>query len=142
MPNRADPQRIIALAEECLDVPFVHQGRSMRGMDCAGVLQHILHGMGLPYLDNKGYPGRPFDGQLEKILLAEPSLVPIKKHELSAGDVIVARIKRAPQHLLICTGSTVIHSYKDTGRVVQQRLIRWQSNITHVFRIISNEGQP
>lgn len=129
-------ERIIELSRECLGAPFVHQGRSLKGMDCAGVLVHVLRGLGLPHLDDKGYPRRPFDGMLEKILMAEPSLKQIKKSELEAGDLIVCRIKTAPQHLGICIGDTVIHAYQPTGRVVEQRLANWMPHITHVFRII------
>lgn len=131
--------RIVELARDCIGVPFVHQGRSMSGMDCAGILVHVLRGLDLPFCDDKGYPRRPFDGMLEKILLAEPSLEQIPKSELAKGDVMLCRVKRAPQHLLICAGDTVIHAYADTGRVVEQRLSRWQSNVTHVFRIVADE---
>jgi len=128
--------RIIELARECMGTPFKHQGRIAGvALDCAGLVVHILKSLGLPYLDDKGYPRGPFDGQLERILEAEPSLVKVPKEDMQAGDVLVLRITKAPQHLGIFTGSTVIHTYADTGRVVEQRFANWRRNITHVYRI-------
>lgn len=129
--------RIIELARECIGTPFVHQGRIVGiGMDCPGPLVHALKGLGLPFNDDKGYPRRPFDGMLEKILDAEPSLKRIPNAAMQPADVLVCRIKKAPQHLMIYTGSTVIHSYSDTGRVVEQSATAWLRHITHVYRII------
>lgn len=128
---------VIELARECIGTPFKHQGRKVGvGLDCAGVLVHVLNGLGLPYHDDKGYPRRPFDGMLEKILHAEPSLMAVKKTERQPGDLWVCRIKKAPQHLMIYTGQTVIHAYSDTGRVVEQSASAWLPTVTHVFRIV------
>ena len=132
-----DPDRIVELARECMGTPFVHQGRKNgTGLDCAGLLVHVLKGLGLPYLDDKGYPRRPFDGMLIKILDAEPSMKRIPKADMARGDVVVMRIKTAPQHIGIFTGDTVIHTYSDTGRVVEQRIANWLPKISHVYRIV------
>lgn len=130
-------ERIVELARECIGTPFVHQGRrNGTGLDCAGVLVHVLKGLDLPVLDDKGYPRRPFDGQLEKILEAEPALQQIKKADMAPGDLWVCRIKKAPQHLMIYTGNTVIHAYSDSQKVVEQRAVNWKNHITHVYRIV------
>lgn len=132
-----DPDRIVELARECMGTPFVHQGRNIRtGLDCAGLLVHVLHGLSLPCLDDKGYPRRPFDGMLIKILDAEPSLKRIPKADMARGDVVVMRIKTAPQHIGIFTGDVIIHTYSDTKRVVEQRLANWLPKISHVYRIV------
>jgi len=130
--------RIIELARECLGTPFKHQGRTAGiALDCAGVVAHVLKGLGLPYLDNKGYPRRPFDGLLNKALNEEPSLRLIDRTEIAPGDVVVFRIKRAPQHLAIYCGDTIIHAYSDTGRVVEQSYSAWKSKVTSVYRIVT-----
>ncbi|TNE75557.1 MAG: peptidase P60 [Gammaproteobacteria bacterium] len=132
-----DADRIVELARECMGTPFRHQGRLPgKYLDCAGLLVHVLKSLGLPVLDNKGYPGRPFDGQLERIFEAEPSLMRIPKADMRAGDVWVCRIKKAPQHIMIFTGNTVIHTYSNTGRVVEQDAAAWVRHITHVYRIV------
>jgi cell wall-associated NlpC family hydrolase len=128
---------IIDYARECVGTPFIHQGRLIaKGLDCAGVLRHVLERIGLPYLDDKGYPSKPFDGMLNKIMDAEPSLQRVNNSDLMPGDVCVFRVKKAPQHIAIFTGDTVIHAYADTGRVVEQSYSAWAKNLTAVYRII------
>jgi cell wall-associated NlpC family hydrolase len=132
-----DVDRIVELARECIGTPFVHQGRQCGvGLDCAGEIEHVLKNYPLPYNDNKGYPRRPFDGQLVKTLDAEPSLKRIPKADMARGDLVVMRISKAPQHLGIFTGETIIHTYAVTGRVVEQRIANWLTKITHVYRIV------
>lgn len=132
-----DPDRVIELARECMGTPFVHQGRKCGvGLDCAGVLEHIFKNYPLPYIDEKGYSRNPHDGQLEAILASQPSLKIIPKSEMRRGDVLGMRIKKDPQHIGIFTGPTIIHSYANTGRVVEQRITNWLPHITHVYRIV------
>lgn len=122
------PDDIIAAALECEDTPFRHQGRVPGvGMDCAGLLVHCFKRLGLPYSDERGYPRTPFDGQLQKILDRQPSLVRIQVADAGAGDWLIMRISRDPQHIVLHAGFErgvpyIIHGSYDSGRVVRHRL--------------------
>lgn len=132
---------IIAAASECLETPFVHQGRVIGlGLDCAGVLAHCFESMGLPYVDQNGYGRSPFDGQLEKSLDLQPSLRRISNAEASAGDVLLMRIKTSPQHIAIHAGQVrghdyIIHGSSEHGKVCMHRLCDvWGSRVMRVYR--------
>jgi cell wall-associated NlpC family hydrolase len=129
--------RIVSAARECVGTPFRHQGRiNGVALDCAGVLVHVFERLTLPYDDEKGYPRRPYNGQLEAGLLRQPHLIEINKGEIVSGDVVLFRIKKEPQHIGIFTGETLIHAYYSTGRVVEQSFNPWRNQITHAYRIV------
>lgn len=131
--------KIIECARECLGTPFRHQGRLIGvGMDCAGLIAHVLNSFGLPCIDEKGYPRTPVDGKIKRILDAEPSLERI--NELEAGCVILFRITKEPQHVAIYTGSGIIHSYLAVGEVVESGIgDKWRKRIVGLYRIKIDE---
>lgn len=129
--------QIIEIARECLGTPFKHQARVVGiGMDCAGVVAHVLTRLELPFNDLQAYPRNPYKGMLKSILDNQPHLTQVNKSHVGAGDVLLMRIRREPQHLGICTGNSLIHSYSDIGRVVEQSLGAWERNIIAVYRIV------
>lgn len=132
-----DPQRVIEIARSTMGTPFRHQGRVVGvGIDCAGVLVHILRTLGLPHDDSRGYPRLPYEGLIESILDAQPSLVAYPKSQMQPGDVLLMRFRTEPQHVAICTGETIIHSYSAIGRVVEHRLSPvWRARIVKIYRI-------
>jgi cell wall-associated NlpC family hydrolase len=129
---------VVTAAMQCMGTPFLHQGRIVgRGIDCAGVLEHALKTLGLPYIDERGYPRLPYRGLIKSILDSQPSmrLLP-KKSDMQRGDVLLMKFKTEPQHVAIYTGKTVIHSYADIGRVVEHDLTAdWYNRTTHAYRI-------
>lgn len=129
---------IVNAASACMGTPFHHQGRLVGvGIDCAGVLVHIFNTLGLPYIDEKGYPRRPYKGLIKSILDSQPSLQAIDKKTIARGDVLLMRFLHEPQHVAIYTGKTIIHSYSGVGRVVEHSLDRmWTKRITHAYRIV------
>lgn len=137
MPITAKADKVISLARECLGTPYRHQGRSCGvEMDCAGPLVHIFKAMGMKFYDPKAYSGRPYKGRLEQILDKQPHLQRVKNNELLAGDLVVFRIKSAPQHLGIFTGENVIHAYADLGRVTEQPFTPWLPQLKRVYRFV------
>lgn len=132
---------IINAAKECLNTPFMHQGRLPGiALDCAGVLVYCFQKLGLPFNDEMGYPRNPYDGQLDKILAVQPSLFEVPKSEMRAGDVLSMRIKSAPQHIAIHAGQVrghnyIIHGSSEHGKVCHHRLCDvWGARIVHVYR--------
>lgn len=135
------PEKIITLARECIGTPFHHQARKLGvGMDCAGPVVHMLKGLDLPVNDCIAYPRHPYKGMMETILENEPALQSIPKNELRAGDVLLMKFRKHPQHLAICCGDTFVHCYSGIGRCVEQSLDRWAPLITHVYRIVDVRG--
>lgn len=133
--------KIVAAARACLGTPFRHQGRLVGvGMDCAGVLIHVLNTLGLPHDDEKGYPRHPYAGMLETILNRQPSLTEISRSAARHGDVLLMRFRREPQHIAIHAGATMIHSYSGIGRVIEHTLDDlWKRRITAAYRITGIE---
>lgn len=129
--NRAD---LVAFARETLDTPFLHQGRvAGRGIDCAGVVVHVATRAGLPCSDSTNYGRRPYNGQLESALDAQPCLQRVTRAPLP-GDVLLMRFGPSAQHLGIYTGTRLIHAYQTAGRCVEHSLdAAWQRRIVRVY---------
>jgi cell wall-associated NlpC family hydrolase len=133
-----DSAQIVRLARDCLDTPFLHQARVPGvGLDCAGVLVHILQSLGLPCIDERGYPRLPYRGLIKSILDAQPALSTINRDDMQAGDILLMRFRKEPQHVAVFTGTGIVHSYSAIGRVVEHGLDElWKKRITAVYRII------
>ncbi|WP_010486948.1 C40 family peptidase [Pseudomonas sp. S9] len=132
---------VVSAAMDLLKVPFRHQGRNKLGVDCAGVLVHCFQALGLPHFDTQGYPRTPYDGTLEKILDAQPSLKRIPVSEAREGDVLVMRIRKEPQHIAIHAGmhhgaAYIIHSSEQYGVVVMHRADElWRARVIRAYRM-------
>lgn len=134
-----EPARIAELARSCLGTPFRHQARVPGvGIDCAGLLVHVLDGLGLPYIDERGYPHRPHNNLIRSILDSQPSLQPVRRSEMQAGDVLLMHLENPqPNHVAIYTGETIVHAYFRSAKVVEHRLDnKWRSIIVAVYRIV------
>lgn len=137
---------VVAAARECLGTPFKHQARVPGlGIDCVGLLVHCFKSLGMAYNDETGYPRNPYDRKLEKNLDAQPSLRRIEVSEAGAGDVLVMRIKTAPQHVAVHTGfvdghAYLIHSSELHGGVVEHRLDElWGSRVLRAYRMEASQ---
>lgn len=131
--------KIVELARECLDTPYVHQGRHNGvGLDCAGLVAYVLGGLNLPYNDMKGYPRTPYQGMLKKALDNEPSLERVYNYE--QGCVLLLRITKDPQHLAIYTGDTIIHSYLTAEKVTEHNFSdSWRRKVVAIYKVKINE---
>ena len=110
--------KVIEIARGCLDTPYHHQGRVKGvGMDCAGLPVYVCDELGIDYTDAKGYPRTPYRGMLKKMLDDQPGLYQVSTPE--AGDVVLMRIVKDPQHIGIFTGRSIIHAYLTAGKVVE-----------------------
>lgn len=136
------PEAIVAAAREVLDVPFKHQGRNRAGIDCIGVMLHVCDVFGIPYNDMRGYARQPALGILPSAIDAHGGIlrrVPVA--EMQAGDWLLMRFKKEPQHIALWTGSTLIHSYADVGRVVEHGMDDlWRKRIVRVYRFVGVES--
>ena len=114
-----DKNNIVECAREQLDIPYLHQGRNINGIDCVGLIYRVglLCGYKIEY--PQGYEQVPNPEFLYEGL--EANLVRVDDHRKpSPGGILVIRFGVDPQHLAIFTGSTIIHAYERAGKVVEQ----------------------
>ena len=125
---------ILTAARSCLDTPFRHQGRIPGlALDCAGLIVAVAESVGADYIDRFGYGRNPAHGLLESVLHAQPFLERV--FDRKPGDVLLMRFSGEPQHLAICAGDTIIHSYEAVGKVCEHRLASvWAARIVRVYR--------
>lgn len=126
------PQTVTAEFRRWLAVPWVHQGRTEHGVDCAGLIVMALGALKLlppDFEDPKAYTRTP-----------QPALAKlVERHcrwveDAAEGTLILIKWGRSqdPSHLAYCTGRNLIHSYSrmvgrgqhgpaQSGRVIEHR---------------------
>jgi hypothetical protein len=125
-------EHVIACARRFMDVRFRHQGRSVAGVDCLGLLLLTAEEAGVTFggteaktLGVPRYGVRP-DTTLLKQKLDE-FLDPVITHEIRPADIVLLRVHGSPQHLAIITDYPMrgelgmIHAYAPAGKVVEHR---------------------
>lgn len=130
--------KIILYARELLGMPFRHQGRAHTGKtDCAGVVCHVASRLGIEHNDQSDYPRLPGNGRLEAALDSQPGMERVQLADVQAGDVLLMRFGRDPQHLAIFTGNSIIHAYEPVGRVVEHGIdALWKRRVVRAYRFV------
>ena len=128
---------VVAAASECLNTPFLHQGRlAGRGLDCAGVIAHVMTRLGLAYEDMRGYPRTPYERMIEKVMDRQPNMVAVPQSEMTKGDILLMRFTDEPQHLAVHAGENIIHAYEHVGKCCEHRFADvWRARVVRVYRI-------
>lgn len=125
---------LIAAARGWVGVPFRHQGRDRRGVDCVGLIIAVGAELGLPVgaVSVRAYGRVPLDGLLERAVAehCEPAPGP------APGVVLLMRFVRSPQHVALCTGDTLVHSYEGVGKVVEHGFRgKWERRVVSAWRV-------
>lgn len=110
---------LIEEARSWVGVPYLHQGRSRLGVDCAGFLVALMRGAGeLPsdFRDVRNYGRRP-NGELEALVARHCVRVPTAASGLLV--LIQWRGHSRPSHTALLTGPTMIHCYERRRAVVE-----------------------
>ena len=131
-------------ARAYIGVPFVHQGRSTRGLDCIGLVERALLDAGMEHyrlpanwLD---YGRDPHRGLLEQ-RMAEVFGAPVA--DMQPGDVVAIKYAGPIRHVGLIGEAeaggvrylTLIHTDSHLGRVTEHRIDdRWARRIALVFR--------
>lgn len=128
---------IVAAARAQIGTPFVHQGRIPgKALDCAGLLVTVAAAIGAEYVDVAGYSRIP-TGVLAGVMESQPCLVRIKVAEATAGDVLVMRFAKEPQHLAVLAGGTIIHSHAAVRMCCEHAFDdTWRRRVVTAWRFI------
>ena len=128
---------IIAAARSQLKTPFVHQGRVPgKALDCAGLVVTVARLVGIDPVDVGGYSRIP-TGVLAGVMESQPCLVRIKVAEATAGDVLVMRFAKEPQHLAVLAGDTIIHSHAAVRTCCEHAFDdTWRRRVVTAWRFI------
>lgn len=117
-------QMIVDEARSFLDVPWVHQGRSRHGIDCAGLLIRTMLQLGLPVEDMQGYRRTP--NGMEFVEHIRRQTVPAP--EIKAGSIGIFREVSFPCHTGFFSFDEngnlhLIHAYIGLGKVIEEPFI-------------------
>lgn len=123
---------IIAAARAEINTPFIHQGRIPgKALDCAGlavVVASRWHTVDEP----RAYGRSPHLSTLETWINAQDFLEPWQP---VSGALLLMRFGKEPQHLAICAGNTIIHSYGSVGKVVEHNFSSvWRARVVKSYR--------
>lgn len=150
---------VVSAARGWIGTRFHHQGRvkasaeGLGGCDCLGLLVGVageLHlqargGKGLlADFDERSYGHLP-DGQRLQAVLRDV-LLPIAVSEMRAGDVVLFRLEREPQHLAMVSdyahgGLGLIHALAQNRRVVEHGFdALWRKRVVEVYRLPQLRG--
>jgi len=135
------PHLITAEARSWLGVPFLHQGRSRAGVDCAGLVICVCRALGAlpPDFDVTGYTRQP-DGSMQAA--CERYLQPA---QAAPGGIFVMRYEGEPQHMGFYAdyrhgGLSVVHAVHASGRVVEHRLdALWRRRVVASYAVPGTE---
>ena len=115
---------IVEEARRWLGVPWLHQGRTKLGVDCAGLVVLVAKKLGLSEYDNTSYQRRALGSEFLRQFGENMDQKPVA--EACPGDVLVFRDAAFPCHAAVVGERdgelTLIHAHAMRRRVVEERL--------------------
>jgi cell wall-associated NlpC family hydrolase len=126
------PAAIIAAARAELGTPFRHQGRIPGvALDCAG-LAVVVARHWYDVDEPRAYGRSPHLGLLQQWVEAQSFIEP---GQAVAGALLLMRFSTEPQHLAICAGQTIIHSYGKSKLVVEHNFSDvWRARVVRAYQ--------
>lgn len=132
--------RIVEVAKTFQGAEWVHQGRSMTRMDCAGLIVNVGRVLDLlpaDFVDYTNYRRHP-DGFRFKQMF-EKYAVPINRGQMQNGDILIFGEGRYGYHcgILFIKNETLymVHSYYERGKVVIEEITpKWRKVLKNVYR--------
>jgi cell wall-associated NlpC family hydrolase len=131
--------KIITIAREWIDVPWVHQGRSRNGVDCIGLFYCVSLELGRPIKMPSNYTHEPDP----KVLMAamEELFDRVTKKEMAIGDFVLMRFEDrhnnvSNRHVALVTNLGIIHSAALYRKVTEHGLDEeFRNRIEMVYRM-------
>lgn len=118
-------QDIIDEARKWLGVPWRHQGRTRRGVDCVGLVVMVGQALNIPHEDRTDYGREPAEHTL--IDHMRKYLSPVPGLAINPGIVAVFRQSRYPCHVGIFSEINgvihVINSRADARKVIEEPFV-------------------
>lgn len=142
-------KKLIEVARLFKNTKFMHQGRSSRGLDCAGLVSVAFREAGLLKFDCSAYSRDPVEFKLVETLTENVGEAVYNIDEVQTGDILVFKIDTVyPCHLGLKTESGMIHSYAVAKKVVEHDFdFVWKSRFHCAIRpdclqktLINNES--
>ena len=112
-------QEIVDQAKGYKGVRALHQGRTMKGIDCWGLIMCVATDFNLTPNLVKEFMNYPINPTSEMILsqAGKTGLEKIDRGNAGAGDIIILSSDRQARHIAILTGTgTMIHVNRKVGR--------------------------
>lgn len=127
---------IVEEARKLLNVKWQHQGRSINGVDCAGLCVLTARGLGLEVQDYTNYQRRTHGTEFLEYF--RRNLDEKAFGDMTTGDVVVLTEPTYPCHCGIVTErhgeQYFIHAYAKRRKVVEERISDdWRKRIVGVF---------
>lgn len=117
-------QQIVDEARKWDGTPWRHQGRTERGIDCAGLIVKVAHALELSAFDTVDYQRTAQRQKLLSYLEQELDVQPLT--QLRAGDVVAFRDSAYPCHIGLITEKHgqlyLLHAYALRKRVIEEPL--------------------
>ncbi len=142
-PPLSEQERLAFIAEArtyvSQSVRFRHQGRSRRGVDCAGLLLVSMTAIGRPITDLDAYGREPMGDGLRGMMVANLG-EPVPRDSMRPGDMVLMRFQGEPKHVGLIGdhphgGLSLIHTFAQVKKVVEHRIdAEWDSYIIEVWR--------
>ena len=132
--------QLIEFSRSYLGVPWKHQGRTKKGVDCVGFLLLGFKHIGVHIDEIKGYARTPDGKKLKEVMDNQPNLDIV--YDIQVGDILLLRMRHDPQHVALITESKtaefgMIHSYNGgEKKVVEHDLADyWKQKIVSIYRL-------
>jgi cell wall-associated NlpC family hydrolase len=122
---------IVLEARRWIGTRYKHQGRSLAGVDCAGLIIKVAHNLQLTTHDEANYARRPNGYAMMRSLEMHASSV---KRDPLPGDILLFSFQGFPQHLGIRSNTGMIHSFATARKVVEHAYDDlWKSRLVAVY---------
>lgn len=131
---------ILKQARTYLGVPFLHQGRTVHGLDCIGLAVRVAQDLGLTEADADGYSRVPSGRMMERRLRAECTQIPIE--DAMPGDLYHMAFGDQPQHIALVTDHGIIHADNLRGVVEHWLDEQWRARIRGAYQMPGVESWP
>ena len=128
-------QMIIDEARTWLKVRWRHQGRTKYGIDCAGLVILVGHGLSLSEFDTTNYSRHGFQQEFVKMFREHMDEKPVTQRK--PGDVLLFRDNTYPCHAAILTMKAgveyIIHTSPKRRGTAEEPLNQVTDKVTHCF---------
>jgi len=136
-PNKVRRMLQAAMEMARCKIPFAHQGRSLAGVDCIGLIVCAAYAAGIRDLpDRRDYPRDPIGRELEQAL--DAYCIRILRPE--PGAIALIRFQDRARHTALLTPAQMVHAWDQVGYVCCHSYGMWFRDRTRkLYRLPGTE---